>query len=329
MPKTSRWLRRSIVPLALTVTVLAACGDDDSDSGAAATSTTPAATAFPVTIKHALGEATIESEPKRVVTIGFNEADFALALGVQPVGERNVLGDFDADNRSWARDLMGEAKPEKVGSNELELEKIAALQPDLILGIYSYIDQATYDKLSQIAPTVAATSTKASDPWQQQTLTTGRALGREEQAKKLVAEVEAKFAEVREAHPDFEGKSLAYSLGIQGNGSTYSLEETDLRTQLFTGLGFTLPEKTGELSRERVDLLDEDVLVIAGNTAAQLAKVSVLNNLDVVRGGHMVNTGGFETELNGAIGYSSPLSLPRALELVAPELQDALDGQGS
>jgi iron complex transport system substrate-binding protein len=318
---------RLLAALALTTALLAGCGDDEDAGGAASTTSTAAgSSAFPVTLKHQFGETTIEREPKRVVTIGFNEDDYVLALGVKPVGVRTLLGTFDADDRGWAQEALGGAKPEKVGGNELELEKIAALRPDLIMGVYSYIDQATYDALSKIAPTVAATSADRSDSWQDQTLITGRALGREQQAKELVADVEAKFAQVREEHPDFEGRTLAYTLGFEKNGTTYSLEETDLRTQIFTGLGFRIPEQAGELSRERLDLIDEDVLVTAGATPAD--QVPVIQRLDVVEEHRVVDMGDFDTELNGAIAYSSPLSLPRALDLVAPRLQAAIDGQG-
>jgi iron complex transport system substrate-binding protein len=319
---------RLLAALALTTAVLAGCGDDDDPAASASsTSTTAASSAFPVTLKHQFGETTIEREPQRVVTIGFNEDDYVLALGVKPVGVRTLLGTFDADDRVWAQEALAGAKPEKVGGNELELEKIAALRPDLIMGVYSYIDRATYDALSKIAPTVAATRGDRSDSWQDQTLITGRALGKQERAKELVSEVEAKFAQVREEHPDFEGKTLAYTLGFEENGTTYSLEETDLRTQIFTGLGFEIPEEAGELSRERLDLIDEDVLVTAGATPAD--QVPVIRRLDVVKERRVVDMGDFDTELNGAIGYSSPLSLPRALDLVAPRLQAALEGKGT
>jgi iron complex transport system substrate-binding protein len=319
---------RLLAALALTTAIIAGCGDDEDPASSASTTSAPAeSSAFPVTLEHQFGETTIESEPKRVVTIGFNEDDYVLAMGVKPVGVRTLLGNFDADDRVWAKEALGGAKPEKVGGNELELEKIAALQPDLIMGVYSYIDKPTYDKLSEIAPTVAATSGKRSDTWQDQTLITGRALGKEREAEKLVADVEAKFAQVREEHPGLEGKTLAYTLGFEENGTTYSLEGTDLRTQIFTGLGFELPEETGELSRERLDLIDQDVLVTAGATPAD--QVSVIQRLDVVKERRVVDMGDFDTELNGAIGYSSPLSLPRALDLVAPKLQAAIDGEGS
>jgi iron complex transport system substrate-binding protein len=147
------------------------------------------------------------------------------------------------------------------------------------MGVYSFIDDAMYDKLWQIAPTVAATKANASDRWQGQTLITGRALGREQQAQEVVDRVEGRFAEAREEHPEFEGKTLAYALLGEGGANTYSLEATDLRTQLFTSLGFEMTKSTGEISREKMSLLDEDVLVTAGLSDAREAEVPVLPQL--------------------------------------------------
>jgi len=324
MPKTMTRALRVALALTMLAVPFAGCGDDDPAPSAARTEASATAGAFPVTLEHAYGTTTIPSEPERVVTIGFNEDDFVLALGVKPVGVRDFIGTFDEDERVWARDLLGGETPEKIGGEELDLEKIAALRPDLIMGVYSYIDEPTYEKLSQIAPTVAPTKPDAADRWQDQTLITGRALGREEQATKLVERVEERFAQVREEHPEFEGKTLAYALGFEQGGNTYSLEQTDLRTQLFTALGFELPKKTGPISRERLDLIDVDVLVTAGATEEQLLDMPVVAGLDVVKEGRVVHLGDFDSEANGAIGYSSPLSLPRALEIVVPKLAEAV-----
>ena len=114
----------------------------------------------------------------------------------------------------WARDRYGGAKPEKVGGDELELEKVAPLQPDLIMGVYSYIDEPMYEKLSIARP--SRHEGDAADTWQDQTLITGRALGREKEAEEVVDRVEARFAKAREEHPEFEGRTLAYALLGEG-----------------------------------------------------------------------------------------------------------------
>ena len=90
-----------------------------------------------------------------------------------------------------------------------------------------------------------------------------------------------------------------------------------------------MTESTGEISRERMSRLDEDVLVTAGLTDEQEAEVPVLPALDAVEEGRQVNLGDFSTEVNGAIGYSSPLSLSRALDLIVPQLAEAAGKESS
>ena len=77
------------------VAALAGCSTGSTSGTEAAaepTSTTSVdPDAFPVTIEHALGETTIESEPTRVATLGWTDHDHALALGVVPVTAAPLL----------------------------------------------------------------------------------------------------------------------------------------------------------------------------------------------------------------------------------------------
>jgi len=70
------------------------------------------AAAFPVTIPHKFGSTTIEAEPERVVSIGYNEHDFLLALGVIPVALRDWYGEQPNSVWPWAQDELGDATPE-------------------------------------------------------------------------------------------------------------------------------------------------------------------------------------------------------------------------
>ncbi|MEZ5252074.1 MAG: ABC transporter substrate-binding protein [Ilumatobacteraceae bacterium] len=111
--------------------------------------------AFPVTIEHKYGETTIEAEPMRVVSVGFGEHDNLLAIGVVPVAVRDWYGEQPYATWPWAQDELGDATPEVLSSTELNFEQIAALEPDLILGIASGMTDSDYATLSAIAPTVA------------------------------------------------------------------------------------------------------------------------------------------------------------------------------
>ena len=322
MPRRPRSRAAALFAVTAVVTALAASGDSEAPAAEGS-----GGAAWPVTIEHQFGTTEIPAEPDRVVTVGFNDQDFVLALGVVPVGTREYMG-YDYDARPWAAEqLDGEVLP-TVGEAEIDVEAVAALEPDLIVGIYSFMDEDTYELLSGIAPTVAQTDQYApgGTPWEEQTLLTGRALGREDEARDLVHDVEAQFAAAREQNPAFAGQVLAVDYGGVGGGNHYLLEEQDLRNRFFADLGFATPEQTGEVSPERLDLLDQDVLVGAGYTRAEITADPLFAALAVVAEDRTVYLGTYDTELTAALGFGSPLSLPYLLDLVVPALAQAADG---
>ncbi len=325
MSTTSR-LPRLALPLAvLTLTGgLTACGGTADDAPASAAGTSSAG--FPVSIEHRYGTTEIPAEPQRVVTVGFNDQDFVLALGVTPVGERENLGDFDATTRPWAQELLPAEEIPTVGGQEIDLEAVAALEPDLIVGVYSFMDETVYGQLSGIAPTLAQTADHpdGATPWQEQTLLTGRALGREDEAQRLVDDVEARFDEAVEANPGFVGSTAAVDLTGVGSGH-YLLGADDLRTQFFTDLGFTVPEASTDVSQERLDLLEADVLAVNGYDRQAADADPLLSALDVVTEDRAVLLGDYSGAVSAALGFGSPLSLPYLLDEVVPALAAATD----
>ncbi|MGY1854806.1 ABC transporter substrate-binding protein [Modestobacter sp. SYSU DS0290] len=327
MPR--RPVRRAAVLVAGLTAVLglAACGGSDEEGTAPAAGSSSSSEAFPVTIENKFGTTEIPAEPERVVTVGFNDADFVLALGVTPVGVRENLGDYDAPSRPWAAEQLDGAELPTIGGAEIDVEAVAALDPDLIVGVYSFMDQGVYDQLSGIAPTLAQTDEYAdgATPWQEQTLLTGQALGREDAAQQLVDEVEGQFEQATSEHPGFAGTPIAVDLTGVGSGH-YLLGEDDLRTQFFTDLGFTVPETSTDVSPERLDLLDADVLAVLGYTAEDAAADPLFSGLDVVSEGRTVLLGGYDGDVAAALGFGSPLSMPYLLDEVVPALAAAADG---
>jgi iron complex transport system substrate-binding protein len=120
---------------AVLVTVAVACGSDDDateDSGPAGPA--PAGD-VPVEIEHALGTTTIDEAPERVVALGPADLDAALALGVEVVGTASTgsgegvtpwSADADGERAYEVLDVTGDAL-------QVDLEEVAALEPDLIL----------------------------------------------------------------------------------------------------------------------------------------------------------------------------------------------------
>lgn len=343
-------MRRFIAAaLAAPLLLFAACGSGggEGSGGTAAGSplgsvSAPAAEvpAFPVTVEHKYGETTIEAEPQRVVSVGFTDQDIVLALGVAPVGVREWFGDHPYAAWPWATAALGDAEPTVLGSGELDFEAVAALDPDLIVGVSSGMTAEQYELLAAMAPTLAqpAEFVDYGTPWQDATLLIGQALGRSERAGTLVADIEQRFAEVRAANPEFDGATAAVTFVFEGSPGAYSSQ--DVRSRFLVDLGFVIPEQFDSLagdaffftvSQEQVPLLDTDVVAwVSGQPDYGIddvaAEVPLRSSLAAAAEGREIVA---DFELGGALGFSSPLSLPYALERMVPELQAAVDGDPS
>ncbi|MFJ4158407.1 ABC transporter substrate-binding protein [Microbacterium testaceum] len=159
-------------------------------SGAASTSDSTDTATHEVT--HARGTTTVTDAPQRVITLEPLELDTAVAIGITPVGAAV------ANMVKGVPSYLGVEGVTPVGTvSEPDLEAIASLKPDLILGTESR-HSALYDQLSAIAPTVFI-ATQA-DPWRDNATLIGEALGREDEVKKAVDAVDARCGEIKAAH---------------------------------------------------------------------------------------------------------------------------------
>ena len=245
------------------------CTGGSSGSGAGETTSDQART-----VEHKYGSTEISGTPERVVTVGYTDQDPALALGIVPVAVREWFGERPSATWPWAQDELGDAEPEVLPAGALNFEQISGLDPDLIIGVSSGMTEEEYETLSEIAPTIVQSNEYVDFgvPWQEQTRVVGRALGRQQQADELVSEVEAQFAEAREAHPEFEGAS-GVVVGLTSEDESYTPSPygpQDSRSRFLTSLGFKIPDRIAELagdsffaelSRERLGLIDTDLLV--------------------------------------------------------------------
>lgn len=279
------------------------------------------------TIEHQYGTTEIVGTPERVVSVGFTDQDFLLALGVLPVATREFIGGFDWPNRPWAADALGGAELETIGAEELDFEAIAAVEPDLIVGVYSYLEESDYEQLAAIAPTIGplvGSEDLSVASWQDATVAIGEALGRSDEARSVVADVEGQIADAAEANASFAGRTLALTIGLSVEAG-YIAEPEDARFYLFSDLGFAPPPEVGEISPELLSALDQDVLVVMGAREDEVAGIELFTGLPVVAEGRTVYAGGFPDLLPAALGFGSPLSLPYALDLLIPALQAATD----
>ena len=176
---------RHIAVLSAAVFFITACMSN-------AESDTPAEIASHETreIHHARGVTEVPTEPQRVVVLESVQIDTAVAL------EANLVGAaIDAPGMSFSPYLGLEDVQEAGDIAEPNLEKIASLQPDLIMGT-DLRHHDLYDKLSEIAPTVFMAT--QDEPWQDSVRFIGAVLGEEEKAERLLDDYKNRCDSIRE-----------------------------------------------------------------------------------------------------------------------------------
>ncbi len=242
-------------------------------------------TGFPVLIRTAHGEAHIERPPQRVVTLGAAAEDWSLLLGVVPVAvEPHYWGGDRAGYLPWFREAVqarGARLPEIISSYpELDVERLLALQPDLILAPQSGLTRENYQQLSQLAPVVGYPGQPWLTPVEEQVRLIAKALGRSEQGEALLAERKAYLAEHARANPHFAGVSLAYINAASRVGNLSVYVRGDPRVDVLLALGFielpvladlqaSLGHFAALLGMEQADRLDQADLIVSWYSSEQ------------------------------------------------------------
>ncbi|WP_246158709.1 iron-siderophore ABC transporter substrate-binding protein [Catellatospora sichuanensis] len=319
--------------LAAATLALTACGGDPAATPAPSGSAAQGA-AFPVTVSHKYGDTVIDKAPARVVTLGLSDQDPVLALGVVPVGSIDWFGERPYGKWPWAQPLWGGKAPEVVGErDDYNLEKIAALNPDLIIGMYSGMSQEQYTKLTQIAPTVAQVKgyDDYSAPWQEMTMHAGRALGQPGKAAELIAAIDKRLTDLKAKNPQFAGKTVAVVEPYEP-GKYAVFAPSDPKVVLMTQLGFTVPEAivkaagseyAAEIGSERLDLIDVDKLVFLtadASTEKTVKADKVYTTLKVAKENRAVFLPYETPPVGAALSFGTVLSIPYALDQMVPLL---------
>ncbi|MCM2410681.1 iron-siderophore ABC transporter substrate-binding protein [Streptomyces sp. RKAG290] len=321
---------------AVAAVALAACGggNDKADSSASA-DTGAKSGAFPVTVQHKYGSTTIDAEPKRVVTLGLSDQDAVLALGVKPVGSVDWFKEKPYGKWPWTKGKWGSDKPDIVGErDEYNMEKIAALKPDLVIAQYSGMKKEQYDTLSKFTRVVAQPKglPDYGASWQVMTRQIGKSLGKDAQTEKLITGIDADFKKVRDEHPEFATKTLAVADSFEA-GKYSAFTKTDPKSIFFSELGFKLkPEidrlakpgwNAAELSAEKLNVLDVDRLVwVTSSTDAndRIKAEPLYKNLKVNKDKRDLFVPYQDPDIGAAFSFNTVLSIPYAIDQVVPLL---------
>src|SRR5690606_24456816 len=106
-------------------------------------------------------------------------------------------------------------------SGDLDFENIATSDPDVIIALWSGIDEDEYERLSLIAPVIAVPDGVAdySLPWDQRALIAARAVGAEHEAVRQIDAINERLTIIRADHPQWEGKTAVVGSIHQGEFS--------------------------------------------------------------------------------------------------------------
>lgn len=220
-------------------------------------------------IEHAMGQTYVEKTLKRVVILTNEATDIALALGVTPVGAvKSWSGDPYYDY--IAADMVS---VEMVG-DELQpnLESIAALNPDLILGS-KVRHRRVYQRLSAIAPTVFSETIGVT--WKDNVRLYAEALDLTDDADNLLTEWDNRVADFKQK---LGNQRTEVSLVRFMPGAARIYYKDSFPGQIIDEVGLARPaiqDTTGfaqQVSSEQIPQMDGDAIfyfVFAGVEAEQ------------------------------------------------------------
>ncbi|MFG2093583.1 ABC transporter substrate-binding protein [Streptomyces sp. NPDC048612] len=221
----------------------------------------------------------VPAAPERVVALSEMDLDSALALGVKPIGLTAGRGQHGAPGY-----LADRAKgiPVVGAVTGPDIEKVVRSRPDVILAGQT-TDPQILEQLRRIAPTVV-TIDRTKD-WKKSLALTGKALGKDNEAKKVLAGYDTKAAALK--------KDLGARAGTSVSVARYSAKGTAVMQQgvfisdVLKDLGFRRPGVQNEpgqghstpLSDENLHEIDGDWLFIgtlstAGPDAGLLDKLA-------------------------------------------------------
>lgn len=234
-----------------------------------------------------------------------------------------------------ARKAVG-ATPEVLKGFEINVEWVAAQHPDLIVAsYYGDLDEATYQLLSAIAPTITAPKGFPAwgAPWQDELRLIGKATGTADTAEELVADLEGKLAAARSAWPTLQGKEAAAGYDQEGVVRTYNSADTAHR--FLMSLGLVIPkiydEKAVErghldISPENLSLIELDAFIWPDGPGT-IGDLSVYKATRLHQEGRDISLGG--GGLSAALSFQTPLALGYLIEALPPMLAAAADGDPS
>lgn len=245
-------LKKGLVSfLILTMILLVACSNKEEKNDQAKEDS--------ITIEHAMGKTKVPKNPKKVVILTNEGTEALLALGIKPIGAvQSWTGDPWYDHIK--EDMEG---VEVVGTeSQVNLEKIASLKPDLIIG-NKMRQEDLYEKLNAIAPTVFSETLRGN--WQINFELYAKAVNQEEKGKELLDEISNRMEEIRNNIGDRINDKVSVVRFLAGDVRIY--HKDSFSGFILDQIGFQRPESQNvddfaemNVTKERIPAMDGDIL---------------------------------------------------------------------
>ncbi|OXB92086.1 ABC transporter substrate-binding protein [Parageobacillus galactosidasius] len=238
--------------------ILGGCGKNE-EADPKQTNSNKKQTETTYTIEHAMDTTEIKGTPERVVILTNEGTEALLALGVKPVGAvkswtGNPWYDHIKDKMEDVKELGTEAEP--------NLEAIAALKPDLIIG-NKLRHEKIYEQLKAIAPTVFSETLRGN--WKDNFMLYAKAVNKEEKGKEVIAEYDKRIEDLKAKLGDKLKMKVSIVRFMAGDVRIY--HKDSFSGVILDQLGFSRPESQNVndfaemgVTKERIPAMDGDIL---------------------------------------------------------------------
>jgi iron complex transport system substrate-binding protein len=309
--------------IAALVLLISACSSPEEDDNAVG---------GPIQVNTPNGQVTINGTPERIVTLGTQWTDVALAFGITPVAYLDNVELLTKAPTPWVGDRL--ASSQSVDPARDVASQVAAVDPQLILATNFGDQQETYNKLQKLAPTIPSITGQQVDPWEDMVTFMGTVLRQPDKAKEIIDGVQGKIDGIKQDHPGLNGKTFALAYMFTNTQIQVFGDPNDGAATLFSDLGMAMAptllqtfQKNGEprfpISTENIPQMNADLLVVTANSPQMKSTLEGLpgyKNLTSVKDNAVSWLS--VAEISG-INQPSPLSLPYVLDKITPAFDAA------
>lgn len=237
---------------------------------------------------------TVPVNPERVVDLS-GSSDILSLLGFNIVGTCNSDGYDYTKLPTYLEDTLKDATILGYSMvDTVDVEAILGLNPDLI--IISKVQEAAYEQLSQIAPTLVINLEMLDMKTDFRAV--AKIMDREEEAKAWLDSYDAKTEEVSKLVKETLGEDATYLSFLASGGSNFINTNATFGNLIYDDLGLKRPENLPVqedmtlpvVTNEGLAEIDPDYMFIIAtdDDKAALEKDAIFKNLRAVKEGHVV-----------------------------------------